>query len=173
MYATWILTTYNQRDFSKAIDRQASDGSLSTDDIVHRARMQCTRNISAADWLNALPNYGNRFTTPQFAKALSLWLGLPVLDREQQCKRCNQVMDIYGHHGFRCKQGGSIGRRHNGNRDIIHKYMSKAHWSPEKEKMHLWDGQDVYVRCYDNGRPFALDCAIFDRLQSAHVHTSL
>lgn len=126
---------FKQKDFLHAIESNYFSKLLSTSHTLNKARLMCTLSVGAVKWLNSFPIHGNKFTNIQFSYALRLWLGLNIIDHEQQCKLCDKIMDTKGYHAMTCLKGGNIIRRHNAIRNIIAGWATKARWSPVLEKM--------------------------------------
>ena len=142
-------------------------------DNYHKARMKGCRAHAATAWIHANPMPLTKFTNDQFKIAVHMWLGIPLVSREMECKFCGRRMDIYGAHASTCKRGTNIVKRHNSIRNYLYSQMKVANYTCTIEKKYLnGNGQkpaDIYIESLVDNRPTTVDVSVTSCVQSKIV----
>ncbi len=135
----------------------------------HKARLKGCRAHAATGWIHANPLPLTKFTNDQFKIASHIWLGIPLVNRQFDCKFCGTKMDIFGAHAATCKSGANIVKRRNSIRNYIYSQMKIANYTCMVEKKYLnGNGQkpaDIYVESLVDCRPTAVDVSITSCVQ--------
>jgi len=131
----------------------------------------------AGAWILAPPlhNYGMEFPNRDFQLAALRWLGAKVISEGSSCLACTQNIDSFADHSVRCPRLNDKIVRHNRLRDTICELAHNAALGPQKEKSHLLGDcpgrrpGDIFIPCFKNGTPLAIDVAVTDPLREEYI----
>ena len=102
-------------------------------------RLQCEH---AGAWICAVPSTHDGNDTVMrprnFAVAVAMRLGLPVLDEEKSCSLCMQIIDVFGDHAACCSMSSDRIHRHNRVRNLLDRIAQEGMLSPVMEKAPPW-----------------------------------
>ena len=98
-----------------------------------------------------------------FQVAVSMRLGLPVLDEEKSCSLCMQIIDVFGDHAA----------RHNRVRNLLDRICQEGMLSPVMEKKRLLGDVygrrpgDVTIPVWRSNKGLAIDVTVTSPLASS------
>ena len=129
---------FKQKDTSALVDEELLRrlGADWQGELSFTAHLNLATEIGAGAFLMAPPVDDARKCSPQtFRMMLRRRLRIRVLQREQGCPHCDEIMDIYGDHAISCMGGPHRNRRHNRIRDALYKVKAmtgvKYHFKAE------------------------------------------
>jgi len=138
---------------------------------VLRKRLKSVAQPHSGAWLTAPPlhSYGMEFPNREFQVAALRWLGAKV-NGEGSCVACTEYNNCFADHAVRCACQNDRIVRHNRIRDVLCELAHGAALAPQKEKSHILGDTpgrrpgDIFLPCFGNGAPLAIDVAITDPL---------
>jgi hypothetical protein len=101
-----------------------------------------------------------------FSIAVGYRLGVPLLEADELCSLCKQTLDKYGDHAACCPKSGDVIHRHNFLRNLIARFASEGHLSPQLEKKGILgptSGRrpgDVTIPIWHDGKGLCVDVAV-------------
>ena len=154
-----------QRHLSHSID-EASYIHLITraPDTRSKALALSTAIPHAGDWLNVNSSHalGLHLHDWEFHLCLQYWLGLQMVEDDEEGVRCQVVADPLGDHQVGCGGNGDRIHRHDSVQDAVFSAAQTAALAPRKEVPSLIPRTssrpaDVYLPNWMRGQPAALD----------------
>jgi len=110
------------------------------------------------------------FPNCDFQIAVLRWIGAKVNWENTDCMACTKKNNVFADHAVCCSHDNDRITRHNRLRDTICALAHNAALAPQKEKAHIFGDQpgrrpgDVFIPCFRNGAPLAIDVAVTDPL---------
>ena len=139
-------------------------------------RLQCEH---AGAWICAVPSTHDGNDTVMrprnFAVAVAMRLGLPVLDEEKSCSLCMQIIDVFGDHAACCSMSSDRIHRHNRVRNLLDRIAQEGMLSPVMEKKRLLGDVygrrpgDVTIPVWRANKGLAIDVAVTSPLASSNL----
>jgi hypothetical protein len=110
----------------------------------------------AMSWINLPYNYKWSIEFPNriFIVAKSLILGNKLFnENNNKCNRCDDKMDLFGHHALHCPDGGNVIKRHDKICDFLFEYIKKRWPDAKKEQRYelieMINGKPEKIRITD------------------------
>ena len=111
---------------------------------------------------------------------LSLYLGAPIIAKEQKCMKCNKICDIYGSHALQCSKQGHVIKRHDYVRDVFAQMIEEAGFEVKIEQRYDNNGEridgrpgDVLIKHWTNdGTDLYIDIVISNTISQSNIHNS-
>ena len=172
---TSAASTARQKETSFAIDEARHKASFDAACMVDQATLLSECEPGAQAFWQAAPAtaLGLAVDPAEFKCELRARLCMPETTADRWCPLCDAVADVQGHHARMCNAGGDRVLRHNSLRNFIFRFAARAGLHPELEKPGLLvparpgnadaalrRPADVYLPCWVNGSPIALDFAV-------------
>jgi hypothetical protein len=147
-----------------------------------RQRLNRLKCEHAGAWVCAVPSSldGNDtvMRPRNFQVAVSMRLGLPVLDEEKSCSLCMQIIDVFGDHAACCAMSSDRIHRHNRVRNLLDRICQEGMLSPVMEKKRLLGDVygrrpgDVTIPVWRSNKGLAIDVAVTSSLASSNLQHS-
>ena len=174
--ATLDTATLTQKQLSAMVDAAALERLLANQrhDAAFCAHVALCRVPGAGVWLTAAPTEdGRELDAPLAQVAFKRRLRVPLLEADDFCPMCGQVMDKWGDHALTCSCGGDRTVRHNALRNVVFEEATASGLGPEREKAGLLPAElvarrpaDVWLPRGPGGNGCALDFAVTSGLRS-------
>ncbi len=126
-----------QKDLVKFVVKLDFKQLYDNADEYHKVRLKGCCAHAATAWIHANPLPLTRFTNEDFKIAAHIWLGIPLVDREYDCRFCGTTMNIYGAHAATCRSGSSMIKRHNSIKNYLYSQMKVANYTCVVENKYL------------------------------------
>jgi hypothetical protein len=172
-----------QSRLSDIIHKATYDRLLSSAPSPRDANIMLTLSMPhSSDWLSALPREDRRFTTQDWLFCFFYRNGIPLSNRESNCRCCGGILDIYGEHSAGCgtgfgsdttsrKNSAPRGKRHKKIKDVIIHDARKGGMYPSlREPRGLIDQAptlrpaDIYFENLFGSQSLAIDVTIIKSL---------